>query len=462
MTIWQPDLSRHAGARYQAIADAIAGDVRAGRLKPGDRLPTHRALAWRLGVTVGTVTRAYAEAHRRGLVEGEVGRGTFVRDGALRLFGPTVPEVAEPGARLIDLSLNVPAGGKEEPLLASALRSIAERGGIAPLLHYQPHRGLPSHREAGAAWIARTGWRPAPEQVIVTAGGQHAMTVAFATLTQPGDTVLTEALTYPGMLALAKLLHLRLEGLPMDAVGILPDAFEAACRTAAPKALYALTTIQNPTGAVMSDERRRAIATVARRYGVAIVEDDCYGFLSPDAPPPLVSCAPEIGHYLTTLSKSMAPGLRIGFLAVPAGHEAGFAAAMRTTTWMAPPLMAEIAATWIADGTGDHLVRERRAESVARQEIARAMLPARTYVAHPTAMHGWLRLPQPWNGEDFAARARARGVLVTPGEAFAVSRADSAIRVCLGAARSRAELKTGLSLLVDLLSAPDDGQLSVV
>lgn len=462
MTIWQPDLSQFRGPRYQAIAEAIAGDVKAGRLRRGDRLPTHRDLAYRLGVTVGTVTRAYAEAHRRGLVDGEVGRGTFVRDRTSRLPGFALAEAPDESPRVIDLSINFPAGEDEGRLLSGALAELAARKDSAPLLQYQPHRGLPRHREAGAAWIGRTGWRPTPDQLVVTTGGQHAMAVAFATLTRPGDTVLTEALTYPGMHALAKLLHLRLHGLPMDGEGILPEAFEAACRTTSPRALYCLTTIQNPTGAMMPEARRQAIAGLARQHGVAIVEDDCYGFLEPEAPAPLVSHAPELGHYLTTLSKSMAPGLRIGFLAVPGGTEAGFATVMRTTTWMAPPLMAEIGSLWIADGTGDRLAEARRAESIARQEIAREMFRDCDYVAYPSAMHGWLRLPETWNSSDFAARARARGVLVTPAEAFAVGRAQPAVRICVGAARNRAELRAGLSLIHDLVRSDGDDHLSVV
>jgi DNA-binding transcriptional MocR family regulator len=470
MTInWLPDLNGQKGPRYAAIAEALARDIRSGRLARGDRLPTHRELAYRLGVTVGTVTRAYAEAERRGLIEGEVGRGTFVRDPqatALPSFtmvehGAAAGSETEP----VDLSLNVPARPEGDELLAAALSDLARQPGIAGLLDYQPHRGLPHHRAAGAEWLERTGFRVSPEQVILSAGAQHAMMIAFGALTRPGDLVLTEALTYPGMRALANLLQLRLQGLPMDEHGLRPDAFKAACRAAAPRALYCMPNLHNPIGTVMPEERRREIARIAAAHQVAVVEDDVYGFLAgKDAPPPLTTWLPQLGHYVTSVSKSMAPGLRIGFLAVPAGSEAAFATVVRTTTWMVAPLAAEIAARWIADGTGERLARARRDESIARQEIARRLLAGFEYtVHHPAAFHGWLALPENWRGEEFAAQARRKGVLVTPAEAFAVDApAARGVRLCLSAARSRDELARGLQLIAELLRGASGSYLSIV
>ncbi|WP_119460235.1 PLP-dependent aminotransferase family protein [Rhodospirillaceae bacterium SYSU D60014] len=466
MTIWNPDLNGRAGPRYVAIADALAADIRAGRLGRGARLPTHRDLAYRLGVTVGTVSRAYAEAERRGLIGGEVGRGTFVRDGMAAVPSFTMldhgsAEAADAGP--VDLSLNFPARNEGDELLAVALSDLAGQPGIATLLDYQPHRGLPRHRAAGADWLKRAGLQLSPDQVVLTAGAQHAMMVVFSTLTRPGDLILTEAATYPGMKTLANLLHLRLQGLAMDEQGLRPDAFEAACRTASPRVLYCLPNIQNPTGSLMSEERRSAIARIAEAHQVAVVEDDVYGFLAEDAPPPLVTRLPQLGHYLTSVSKAMAPGLRVGFLAAPPGTEATFAAAVRTTTWMTTPLSTEIAARWIIDGTGDRLAQSRRTESIVRQEIARRILAGFDYAAHPAGFHGWLTLPEPWRSEEFTAQARLKGVLVTPSEAFAVSRpSPRAVRLCLSAARTRADLERGLHLLVDLLRTAPDAYLSIV
>lgn len=456
MTNWAPDLSAYSGPRYAAIAEAIAVDVKLGRLKPGERLPTHRDLAYRLGVTIGTVTRGYSEAEARGLIKGEVGRGTFVREAPTALDRFTFPDPDPQPRPPIDLARNVPWVGENDSLLASALTEVARRPGIAALLTYQPHRGLPAHRAAGAAWINRTSrMQVTAEQVLVTAGGQHAMAIALGTLARPGDVVLTEALTYPGLRILCDFLQLRLHGLATDADGILPEAFEAACRSSAPKALYCMPTLHNPTGAVMPEARRRAIAAIAEAHNVPVIEDDIYGFLLPDGPPPLVSFMPRLGHYISSTSKSMAPGLRVGFLAVPEEQQAAFALSLRSLTWMAPPLTAEVAALWIEDGTADRFAEWRRQESAARQALARAAFDGFDYRAHPGAFHGWLVLPAGWKAQTFEAEARARNVLVTAVDAFAVSQpAEQAVRVCLGGVSTREELSRGLAVLRDLLNAP--------
>ncbi|MFO1056063.1 MAG: PLP-dependent aminotransferase family protein [Dongiaceae bacterium] len=464
MTIWQPDISALPGSRYVAIAEALAQDIEAGRLRAGDRLPTHRDLAYRLGVTVGTVTRAYNEAARRGLVGGEVGRGTYVRDHQRTVVPSLLAEPALPGdgGGVIDFSVNMSVPAEGERLLATTLAQLAGEPGLGALLGYQPHRGAARHRAAGAAWLSRRGLSVEAERVIVTAGGQHAMLTVFAGLTKPGDLVLTEALTYPGMKSLAGMLQLRLQGIAMDADGLLPEALEAACRAGNPRALYCMPHLQNPTGSQMPVARREAIAAIASAHGVAIVEDDVYGFLG-EALPALSSLAPDIGYYLTSTSKSLAPGLRIGYLTTPPGRQGAFVGAVRTSTWMAAPLMAEIATRWIEDGTADRLAADARAEASARQATARAALAGWRWLAHPTGFHGWLELPEPWRAEDLTAAARACGVLVAPASAFAVGRpAAEAIRICLCATPSRAQLQRGLATVAELLASGPDAAPSIV
>src|SRR5215475_9073099 len=431
MTIWQPDLTQLPGPRYLAIVDALATDLRGGRLRDGDRLPTHRDLAYRLGITVGTVTRAYAEAERRGLVKGEVGRGTYIRDRS----GRSLPVHAVEGAfgeSVIDLSMNFPSRPHGDAVLARGLQEMAADGSLGYLLDYHPYRGRADHRAAGAAWIKRHGLEASPEQIVITAGGQHGMAVVLGTLAGPGDVVLTEAVTYPGVKALADLLRVELVGLAMDAQGILPDAFERACRTSRPRALFCMPSLQNPSGAHMPEGRRREIAAIARRHGVAILEDDIYGFLVKNGPAPLVAHAPELGFYLVSLSKAIAPGLRIGYAAIPPEFVQRVSMSVRATTIMASPPMAELAARWIADGTGDRLSTQYRTESLARQTIAREMLQGLSYEAYPTGFHGWLTLPEHWMAAHFAAEARQRGVVITPAEVFAVGKSvPRAVRICV-------------------------------
>jgi DNA-binding transcriptional MocR family regulator len=460
MTMWTPDLRQRSGPRYIAIAEALADDARGGRLRPGARLPTHRDLADRLGVTIGTVTRAYAEATRRGLVSGEVGRGTFLRAPA-RPAVLVAPPTPASGGSFVDLSANLPPGSAsaaETAALARTLTTLARAKGLGTLLAYPPEGGARSHRAAGAEWVRRAGFAVGPERVLVTSGSQHGMTAVFASLLGPGDVVATEALTYSGMKTLAGLLALRLHGVAMDEHGLRPDAFAAACRTRRPKALYCVPTLQNPTTAVMPVERRQEIAAIAREHGVLIVEDDVHGRLLGRPVRPLSTFAPDISVYVTGTAKVLAPGLRVGFIVAPPALGPRIAAGIRGTTWMAAPLMAEIASRWIQDGTAEAILARKRKDAGARYRLAVRALDGFALQGHPDAYHLWLTLPRPWRADSYAEAARRAGVAVTPASAFAVGRAavPEAVRLCLGAAADKDVLAGALRVVAGLLAAPPE------
>jgi len=428
-----------------------------GRLVGGERLPTQRALADLLGVTVGTVTRGYAEASRRGLLSGEVGRGTFVR-----------PVRATPEhTGVIDLTHNhppVPPGDTLRAALSSTLEGMARAPGVADVLAYPPDGGDRSHREAGAEWLARSGLDVDPDRVVVSSGSQHALSALLASRFRPGDRILAESCTYPGLKAAAELLHLRLEGLAMDSEGLVPEAFETACRRGGARGLYCVPTIQNPTAAVMPLGRREAIAEIARRYAVVVIEDDIHARLPQEPLPPLARLLPELAYHVTTTSKSLAPGLRIAFLTGPAGEESRLRAAIRATTWAASPLTAEVAAAWIRDGTAERLLAERRREAAARQQLAADLLQGAEMRAHACGYHVWLILPEPWRADSFVAELARRGVAVTPAEVFAVGRAPAphAVRLGLGGGLSREQLRSALATVADALRGPQGPSFPVL
>ncbi len=455
MTKWQPDLQSHAGPRYMAIAEALAEDINEGALKAGDRLPTHRDLAWDLGVTVGTVSRAYAEAERRGLISGEVGRGTFVRNPgtAERLLLTSDEESEGQGDILMNFAFPPPCG--QEQYYGAALDSLAKDPDLATLFDYHPHAGLARHRAAGAAWLARSGVEVEPRHVVLTAGAQNAIAVSLASLTQPGDRLLCEQLVYAGVQPLARHYGLRLEGVALDEEGLCPDALEAACQGNGIAALYCVPTYQNPTTATMSEARRREIVAVAERHDLTIIEDDIFGLLAEQRMTPLKALAPERVLFLTSLSKSVAPALRVGFLAGPTRMTDRLSAAMRAICWMAPPLTGEIAARWIEDGTADEMLQAHRREADARLALAHEILGPWSPLGPPGAISIWLTLPEPWRSADFAAEAQRRSVIVTPAEACTVGRqtVTHAVKISLGPPRTRARLKEGLKRLAAILRA---------
>src|SRR5262245_49664236 len=442
-TMWKPRLDRRSGPLYLALAGAIAGDVQAGRLKAGDRLPPHRDLADALGVTVTTVTRGYDEAERRGLIRGEVGRGTFVKP---PVFAPPVP-----GAAVIDLGTNALLPHAHASELAAALAAMVARAEPERVLNYQPHAGRPEHRAIGAEFLRHLNVPADVSDTILTCGGQHAMAVSLGTLSAPGDTLLCESVTYTGMRSLANHLHVRLHGVAMDDEGLVHDALEDAPIESGGKVLYCMPPVQNPTGRVMSKKRRQEIARVAARLNLLLVEDDAYGFLV-EGLPSLASLVPERTFYIRGFSKSVVPGLRVALLRMPPSWVDRVTGAVFATTVMVPPIEAAAAAEWMQNGTVDRVAAWKREEIRARQEMARKTL-GRIATSPLESQHQWLQLPARWPAEDFAREARQRGVIVLPGREFAVARhaAPNAVRVCLGPPADRATLKRALTTLADIL-----------
>jgi DNA-binding transcriptional MocR family regulator len=461
MTMWTPDLAPR-GPRYLALADAIEQDVVTGTLAAGTRLPPQRGLAYRLGVTVGTVSRAYALVAARGLVSGEVGRGTFVR--ALETE-PRVNPIEDCAADLIKLTVNGPPDPGDCALLREGLADLAARpAALEHLMSYTPKRGLFDHRAAAAAWIGALSIDAHADDVLLTGGAHQAVFATLSGLAAPGEGVLIESLTYAGICHVAERSGLRLRGLALDDEGVLPDAIDAACRSEPARLLVLNPTIHNPTTATMSAERCRAIVALARKHDLIVIEDDVYGRLPEQRAAPIAALAPERTIYITSASKSIAPGLRLGMLLSPQRYLEPIAEAQHDLFLTCPPLMAELFKLWQGDGTAQRLAQRQLVEARVRQDLAREILGNRSYRAQPTSYHLWLLLPPPWRSSQFVAVARERGVAIDPGSAFAVDRdqAPHAVRVSLSAASSRERLQRGLRILAGLLDEPPARRREVI
>jgi len=470
MTNWIPQLERSGLPLYREIADILAHDIAEQRLAVGTRLPTHRDLAWRLGVTVGTVSRAYAEAERRGLIGGEVGRGTFVLPTRREWLVPREPaESSEPGS-FIDLTLNYAITGTEAGSLSAALSRLSGHNDLDRMLRYQAHAGGAVDREAAAEWLRTTGLATAqPESTIITNSGQHAIAMLVSALARPGDTIAVEQLTYPGLKAAAQQGGVHLVAVAMDEAGLQPDALDAACRARTIRALYVMPTLHNPTTITMPEGRRREIVEVCRRHQLPVIEDDVYGFLKDPSVPALVTDLPELGFYLSSASKGFAPGLRIGFIHAPRREVERVAAAIHASIYMTAPLMAAIVTQWIGDGTGARLAAEKRQLAAARQSLVQRVLGDGRFgtvlMTDPASLHCWMTLPPGWRTDEFIAVARQRGVGVTSASAFAMGPAATcpdAIRFCLGIPDTAAELERALEILTATLAARPSPYLSVV
>ncbi|WP_237907141.1 PLP-dependent aminotransferase family protein [Azospirillum brasilense] len=451
---WAPEIRTKDKPVYLAIADAIADDIRSGRLAPGQRLPPQRALAEHLGLDLTTVTRAYKEAGHRGLLDARVGLGTFIRPSA------PVPARAERSANafgvFVNMTMNQPPLPDSPELLESVRQGMAEailQADPRTVLRYPDVGASLRDRDAGVRWLGRRLPDLSGDRIVLCPGTQSALLCLLTALARSGDTVCAEALTYPGFKALAQQIGLRVVGVAMDDQGLDPEALKAAFSAHAPRVLYCTPTLHNPTTATMSLERRQAIVAVAREHNVPIIEDDIYGVLPEIGMPPIAALAPELTYHVAGLAKCVAPGLRITYIAAPDARQAMWViGAQRATMLATPPILAVIATRWISDGTADRLLGAVRAEAVARQHMAKATLPPGSYAAHPEGFHLWLRLPAAWTRGEFATHLRTRGIATVVSDTFAVAEpVPEALRICLGAPANRADTQRVLDILAEAL-----------
>ncbi|MFI6277422.1 PLP-dependent aminotransferase family protein [Streptomyces sp. NPDC050988] len=416
---------------YRRIADRLAEEILTGRLKAGERLPPQRVFAKRRRIAGSTAGRVYGELVRRGLVVGEVGRGTFVRAAPV----PSGRALAEPAATaaVVNLELNYPSLEGQSELLAGGLVPLLRADVLGEVTRAVPATGTAAAREAVAGLLAGSGWRPRPEQLLFAGNARQAIAGALASLVRPGGRVGVEELTYPLVKEIAARIGCVLVPLETDGEGLLPGAVAAAHRSAPLSALYVQPTLHNPTSATMGDARKRELAQVVRELGLPVVEDRIWSFLHEEGVP-FAAYAPERVHVVDGLSKRVAPGLTVGFLVVPEGRVEAAAGALRSGGWTAGRFALEAGTRWIQDGVVDRLVADRRADAARRQRVVAELLDGFAIRADPSAYYAWWELPSPWRADTFTAAAAARGIAVTPGPVFAVGAQAAPDAVRLGLA----------------------------
>ncbi|ODN69968.1 PLP-dependent aminotransferase family protein [Methylobrevis pamukkalensis] len=449
MADWSPDLSQRDKPRYLAIADAIAADIAGGRLAAGDRLPPQRQLAARLDVDFTTVARGYVEAQKRGLIESRVGQGTFVTAHTRR---PRPAPSRRP--ELVDLSMNLPPE-PEDPELLDRMQEGFDAVGrdLVALLRYQGFGGSREAKDAASNWLSRRALVPSNERLFVTPGAHPALLGILCTLARPGDTILSEAITYPGIRSLAAQIGLTLIGIPEDEEGIDVAALCELCQRHKPKALYLNPTFNNPTTRTVTERRRIEIVAAARRCGLPIIEDDAYGFVPTHGPAPFAAIAPDLTWHVAGLAKCIGAGLRVAYVIVPDTRSGfPFSAALRSATVMASPLTVALATRWIEDGTADALLRFIRTETRARQKLATELLPPGSFMADPLSFHLWVPLPAPWTRSAFVGHMRSTRIGVVASDAFTVGDTPpEAVRVCLGGPAGREEIRSALDFMAHAL-----------
>lgn len=454
MTIIQFQLSADDDRpKYRQIADLIEQKISEGELKANDKLPTHRSLADSLAITVGTVTRAYAEAERRGLVEARVGAGTYVTDSQKSHWAFDQGEM--PNSEEVNFGFNIPPLLDRSDMLRQAMETVSRSPqALNQFMVYQQPTGITAHRSAAADFLQSKGVMLQPERLLFSSGAQHGVQMVLDAFTRAGDTVLVEKLTYPGLISLARQKQLCLKGIEMDEQGILPEALDAACRQFQARFIYLTPTLQNPTTATMSTERREQVLAVCRRHDLYVIEDDVNGMLPECPPPPMVNLDSERVIYIGAVSKWLAPGLRVGFVHPPEKLYQPLSIALQNHSWMISPLLTAITCELLQNGRAEETLTAIRQAMQQRLALALDYLDGYNIRYQQHCFHLWLTLPEHWRLSDFIQQMNQQQVVVKSAELFTPPAANitPGVRLALSSPRNLAELERGLGKLKQLLA----------
>ncbi len=420
---------------YHEIADAVGAEIRAGKLRPGDRLPPQREFAYSRGIAVSTAQRVYAELTRRGLVSGEVGRGTFVQLAVPA--GKLTTSLAEPTSLRIDLDLNFPTVPEQEALLSSSLAELMRREEQwHPAFVPASARGTRALRGTAATFLSAAPgrWALPADQLLFAGNGKQAIAAALAATIRRGEVLGVESLTYPFIKTIAQQLGIRLLPLPLDDEGVVPSALMEAHESVGLSAIYLQPTLHNPLGVSMSSARSADIAEALRQQGILAIEDTTYAFLEPQGAS-LQWLAPDHVIRIDSLSKRLTPGLTLGFIVAPQQRVEDISRALHSGAWVPPALAQTVCARWMADGTAAKIVDAKRIDATVRQKVAHERLGRFGLTGNIHAYHSWLPLPPPWRADTFVAAAARHNIAVTPASAFAVApgHIPNAVRLALSA-----------------------------
>lgn len=448
--MWKPRQLNTDISLYVAIADELERDILEGHLTAGEKLPPQRALAKVIGVNLTTISRAYKEAEKRGLITGTIGSGTFVSSSGGS--STTLPAMADVSEDLIEMGLVGSLRGHDIDL-QPILQSVLANSQLETLLDYCPSQGMAAHREVAAKWVGRYGVQAGPEDMVICTGAMHALNCCLLSLFEPGDRIAVDALTFAGFKAAAHMARIKLEPVQMDEGGMTPESLENICKRGGIKGLYLMPNLQNPTTASLSQDRRQAIAEIIQRYGLILIEDDIYGFAFRESQTAVTALVPDQSVYIGGLSKILFPGLRVAFAAVPARFRPSFIQAVVNSVWMTPPLNAALICECIESGLADQVMMHKQEIIHHRMKLVQKAFKGFNIQWADQGMFLWLHLPEGWNCAEFENAARRSGVSVISAYKFHVGSGQppNAIRLSVGSVKDDASLERGLEILVSLL-----------
>ncbi|GFE63709.1 aminotransferase-like domain-containing protein [Litoreibacter roseus] len=425
-TIWFPDLTNTSVPKYQIIVDAIRSGISNGQLEEGEKLPPVREVAWHLGITPGTVARAFSQLVDAGVLEATVGRGTFVAKQRAVAQVQDWPEVVSLK------SPKLPDVGQIEAV-RSALRKISHMQDGLLMGYPNAKTDLPA-REAVLEWSAgKLLGRTTPDDVVLTYGGQNAITLILQTVLKgAAPVVLAEDLTYAGFRHAARLQRAKIVGLASDEYGVRPGALDAACRAHDAQIFCTSPEVHNPTAHRTGLERRKALADVAQHHGVQILEDDCYALRDSDLPS-YRALLPRQTWYVSSISKLLTPSLRLGYAIAPSPRAAELRRTAQYSFFGIATPLTELTAELLSSPNIADLNRAMQDQIAALVQVAVNGLGSYDLRWRPDVPFLWLSLPNGWRAGSFCSAAERAGVLIRSADDFTLmeDRAPHAVRIAV-------------------------------
>lgn len=462
-TIWQPEVDPAIKPKYKSVVQAIRDGIATESLSAGNKLPPVRELGWILGMTPGTVARAYTVLTDEGVLSAEVGRGTFVAgntpEPSLNLMEDVIEHTKGGDSFEVNLfSPHLPNGGQVR-LIRTLLGQVAADP-PSGIMHYPSRRAARPAREAMLHWLRDTSLGSITEaDIVLSHGGQNAIMLVFqAILKGRRPVIFVEELCYPGFRRVAAALRADVVPVAMDEDGLCPRALaQAAERYPEGQIICTSPEVHSPTCGFSPLKRRRDIVEVARRFDLEIVEDDCYR-IGAAQEPSYRMLAPERGWYITSLSKSLTPALRVGCAIAPRAHVGALnRAAEHGFFGLATPITDLIAAL-MRHPQLDEVLARTRAGVAAYVKVAVNALGGYDLVWREDVPFVWLNLPEGWRASAFCRAAETRGVRVRAAEEFAARQAQSphAVRMAINAGVSLESFEAAMGRLRDLLDNPNE------
>ncbi|MFD4679229.1 PLP-dependent aminotransferase family protein [Bacillus velezensis] len=446
---WKPAIDKTEKPIYKAIAEKLEQDILQEVLLPGTKLPPQRELADFLDLNVSTISKAFKVCELKGLLSASVGSGTFVAYDALSnayLLEDTKPK------HLIEMGATLPDQASYEPLLLQ-LKSMLQEEDYEKWFGYGRTGESLWQKDAAVKLIRRGGFETSVDHILFANGGQNAIAAALASLCKPGDRIGVDHHTYPGLKTAASMLSVQIVPIKSENNEMSPASFEYACKNENIKGIYLIPDYHNPTASFMSVENRKMIAKIAKKYNQFIIEDASYHLLGKNPLPAIASFAPEQVFHIAGLSKSLAPGLRMAYVAVPSQYKEPISKALYNLNITVSPLLAELTARTIVSNQFEILIDSHREQTIRRNKMVDQYLTGYTCAGAETGIFRWLLLPGNMTGAAFEKSAAQHGVQVYAAERFVVGNScpERAVRVSVCAPKTLGELEQGLLILKRLL-----------